>query len=108
MDVSNDPAVATARPVEFLGAVSQAAFTYTPSLTSHTFADLRSTGNIRLLLDQEVKDALYDYYGFDANQRQFRPLQFSTHRARLERANSVLDALQLYSADAGNERPNSD
>jgi len=90
MDVSSDPAVATARPVEFLGAVSQAAFTYTPSLTSHTFEDLRSTGNIRLLLSQEIRDALYEYYGFDTNQRQFRPLQFSTEHRHFELAAGVL------------------
>ena len=90
MDVSSDPGVAAARPVEFLGAVSQAAFTYTPSLTSHTFEDLRSTGNMRLLLSQEIKIALYDYYGFDQNQRQFRPLQFSTEHRHFELAAGVL------------------
>ena len=90
MDVSNDPTAATARPIEFLGAVSQAAFTYTPSLTSHTFEDLRSTGNMRLLLNQEIKDGLYDYYGYDENQLQYRPLQFSVEHRHFELAAGVL------------------
>jgi hypothetical protein len=90
MEVSRDSEVAISRPVEFLGAVSQAAYTYTPSLTSHTFEDLRSTGNMRLILDQELKDALYDYYGFDQSQRQFRPLQFSAEHRHFELAAGVL------------------
>jgi len=90
MEVSRDPEVAMSRPVEFLGAVNQAAFTYTPSLTSHTFEDLRSTGNMRLILDQELKDALYDYYGFDQSQRQFRPIQFSTEHRHFELVAGVL------------------
>jgi len=90
MEVSRDPAVALRRPVEFLGAINQAAFTYTPSLTSHTFEDLRSTGNMRLLLDQDLKDALYDYYGYDQAQRQFRPLQFATEHRHFELVAGVL------------------
>jgi hypothetical protein len=91
MEVSRDPEAATSRPVEFLGAVNQAAYTYTPSLTSHTFEDLRSTGNMRLILDQELKDALYDYYGFDQGQRQFRPIQFSTEHRHFELVAGVLN-----------------
>jgi hypothetical protein len=90
MEVSRDPAAALSRPVEFLGAVNQAAFTYTPSLTTHTFEDLRSTGNMRLILNQNLKDALYDYYGFDQSQRQYRPLQFSTEHRHFELAAGVL------------------
>ncbi len=41
MDVALDPTAATKEPVIFLGSVSQAAYTYTPGLTSHTFENLR-------------------------------------------------------------------
>lgn len=100
MEVSREPAVAINRPVEFVGAINQAAYTYTPSLTSHTFEDLRSTGNMRLLLDQELKDALYDYYGYDQSQRQFRPLQFSTEHRHFELAAGVLSHEQeVFSQD---------
>lgn len=90
MEVSHDPAVALSRPVEFLGAINQAAYTYTPSLTSHTFEDLRSTGNMRLLLDQGLKDAMYDYYGHDLAQRQYRPLQLATEHRHFELVAGVL------------------
>jgi len=76
MDVSRDPETALKQPAVFLSAIEQAAYTYTPSLTSHTFEDLRSTGNMRLVRNLDIKNALYDYYGFDASQRQYRPLQF--------------------------------
>jgi hypothetical protein len=69
--VGADPSIALDRPAYFLAAVSQAAFTYTPSLASHTFEDLRSTGNLRLIQDQDIRRALRGYYGFDQGQRQF-------------------------------------
>lgn len=58
----------------FLAAVAQAAFTYTPSLTSHTFEDLRSTGGMGLIRSAEIKSALYDYYDFHDTQRQYMQL----------------------------------
>ena len=45
---------------------------------------------MRLFLNREVKDLLYDYYGYDQNQRQFRPLQFSTEHRHFELAAGVL------------------
>jgi len=94
MAVVDDPAVALDRPIEFVASVHQSAFTYSPSLTSHTFEDMRSTGNLRLLRDLTIKGALYDYYNFDVNQDQFRPLQFLTEARHFELAAGVLDYKQ--------------
>lgn len=100
MDVVDDPDVALEGPIEFVAAVRQAAFTYAPSLASHTFADMQSTGNLRLLRNPEIKDALYDYYNFDVNQNQFRQLQFMTESRHFELAAGVLDYAQaLYVQD---------
>jgi hypothetical protein len=76
MEVVADPEAATRRPVEFLGAMVQSSFLYTPILTTHTFEDLRSTGNMRLLRSPGIKDLLYDYYGYEADQRQFHAIWF--------------------------------
>lgn len=62
----------------------------TPSLTSHTFANLRSTGDLRLIRSQAAKDALFDYYGFDDEQRQYLPLHFQTEHRHFELASGVL------------------
>jgi len=90
MDVSADPALAEEQPTRFLVGVMQAPFTYTPSLSSHTFEDLRSTGNLALLRSNEVKDALYRYYGFDEGQRQFMPLNFMVEFRHFSLAAEVL------------------
>lgn len=71
VEVAADPTVALRNPGFFLAAVQQAAFTYTPTLTSHTFEDLRSTGNLKLIRNPAIKKALHEYYGYDQNQRQF-------------------------------------
>lgn len=90
MATMEDPEAAVKRPAEFLAAVDQAAFTYTPVLASHTFEDLRSTGNMRLISSQELKEALFNYYGFDKAQWQYRPLQFTTEFKHFEQVAGVL------------------
>lgn len=89
-----DPAVAERQPAMFLAAVAQAAFTYTPSLTSHTFEELRSTGNMGLIRSTELKSALYDFYGFHASQSQYVQLNVNIELRYFELAAAVLDAAQ--------------
>jgi hypothetical protein len=76
--VGADPSAALDKPAYFLAAISQAAYTYTPSLSSNTFEDLRSTGNLKLIRDHDVKQALQSYYKYDEGQRQFISLNLMT------------------------------
>ncbi len=95
MAVAGNPAVAAEKPTSFLVAVDQAAFTYSPPLRRTTFDDLRSTGNMRLMRDQEMKTKLHDYYRFDETQLQYRPLEFSVEFHYFELANGVLSNRQV-------------
>ena len=90
MEVTVDPEAATRNPVFFVAAVQQSAFTYSPNLAAHTFEDMRSTGNLRLLRDPQIKKALYSYYDFDRSQNQYRPLQFISESRHFELAAGVL------------------
>lgn len=94
MDTVVDPAAARAEPAVFLMAVDQAAFTFSPSLTRHTFEDLRSTGNMDLVRDIEVKRLLYDYHDYDQTQWQYRPLQFDTEFRHFTLAAGVVSDAQ--------------
>ena len=94
MDVSADPALAERQPTRFLAAVMQAPYTFTPSLNSHTFDDLRSTGNLGLIHSIDVKDALYEYYSFDEGQRQFMQLTFMIEFRHFSLAAAVLSREQ--------------
>lgn len=99
-EVGADPSAVVDRPAYFLAAILQAAYTYTPSLASHTFEDLRSTGNLKLIRDLEVKKTLRKYYGYDQSQRQFislnlmiefRYFELSAGVATLEQFRAVQD-----------------
>ncbi|HKJ19009.1 MAG TPA: hypothetical protein VJ984_16770, partial [Xanthomonadales bacterium] len=59
-------------------------------LTNHTFDDMRSTGNLRLLREAEIKKALFSYYNFDQDQKQYRPLQFLSESRHFELAAGIL------------------
>ncbi len=90
MAIAANAEEASLRPVEFLGAVSQSAYIYTPIPTSHTFDDLRSTGNMRLLSNADFKNLLHDYYGYEANQRQFQEIWFQWQLRHLELAAGIV------------------
>jgi hypothetical protein len=90
IEVAQRPQAAVEAAAFFLGSVVQSAYTYTPTLTSHTFVNLRTTGDLRLIRDEEVKQSLFRYYGYDEEQRQYRPLQFATEHRHFELAAGVL------------------
>jgi hypothetical protein len=91
MDAVRDPAAAAAEPARFLVAVKSAAFTNVPALASYTFEDLRSTGNLGLIRSREVKQALYDYYGYDQRRRQWMQLALDGEQHYFELVAGVTD-----------------
>jgi len=95
MAVSEDPNVASEQPASFLVAIDQAAFTASPVLTDNTFEELRSTGNMRLIRNQALKNSLHDYYRFDQSQWQYRPLQFSVEFHHFKLASGVRSNKQV-------------
>ena len=95
MAVAENPAVAAQQPTSFLVAVDQASFTYSPALRKATFDDLRSTGNMRLIRDLDMKTRLHDYYRFDESQLQYRSLQFSVEFHHFKLANGVRSNKQV-------------
>jgi hypothetical protein len=97
MDVAEDPSKALDAPVDFILAVAQAGYTHTPALTSNTFDELRSTGTLGLLRDPDLKKALSDYYGYDANQRQYLSLEIAEELRHFELGAGILTTPHLGS-----------
>jgi hypothetical protein len=90
IEAALDPTVARVQPVNFITAVQQAAFTHTPSLNSDTFEELRSTGGLTLLRNDQLKSSLFEYYRYDQTQRQYLSLQLMTEFRHFELAAGVL------------------
>ena len=91
IDVADDPSAATMEPVRFISAVQQAAYTYARIPSAHTFEEMRSTGNLGLLQDPEVKNALYSYYSLHRDLAQYRASDLMTEQRYYELAAGVLD-----------------
>jgi hypothetical protein len=91
---ADDPDSVRDHPILFMSAVSQAAYTYTPSLNSDTFEELRATGKLVLLGDENLKAALFEYYRFDQSQRQFMSLQLMQEFRHFELTAGVLNNQQ--------------
>ena len=65
------------------------------TLTQHTFENLRTTGDMRLIGSELVKEKLFEYYNYDEEQRQYRPLQFTTESRHFALAAGILDRQQV-------------
>lgn len=91
MDAVRDSEVVRAEPARFLIAVQAASYTNVPTLASHTFADLRATGNLSAIRSEEIKRALYDYYGYDESRRQWMQLALAGEQHYFETVAGVLD-----------------
>jgi hypothetical protein len=55
-------AAPTGSPADLVAAVETAGWQMAPSITRNTIDDLRSTGNLRLIRDAEIRRAIADYY----------------------------------------------
>jgi hypothetical protein len=91
MAAVQDSTAATDEPARFLVAVQSAAYTNTPALASYTFEDLRSTGNLGLIRDSQLKESLYGYYGFDQRARQWTQLILAGEQHYFELIAGVTD-----------------
>lgn len=92
--VADEPEKALVRPGEFLAAIIGASYTNYPTLRSHTFDTLRSTGSMRLIADHQLTAAVYEYYEFDEHQTNFDTLFLSTEFRHWELAAGILSANQ--------------
>jgi len=90
MAVARKPELSRNQPEKFPAAVHQAAFTYTPALSSDTFEELRSTGNLGLLRDAAIKADLFEYYRYDEGGRQYQGLQLMSEIRHMEFAARIL------------------
>lgn len=95
IDVADNPELANERPVEFMAAIHQSAYTSTSALNTDTFEEMISTGKLGLLTDDRLKSALFEYYRFDEWQRQYLLLQLMTEFKHFELCVGVLTNKQV-------------
>ena len=63
--------------------VSQAGFLQFPQIFENTITDLRSTGNIKLLQNKELKDSIVNYYNFQKTYESWQE-SFTPARTNIE------------------------
>lgn len=90
----DDAPAAAAEPARFLFAIDEAAFTNTPALTGHTFEDLRTSGHLRLIRNDAVREALFSYHDFDETERQWQALVLAGEQHWFELSAGVADLAQ--------------
>lgn len=85
-------------PDELIWAVEHASFFGYPAYSRATFDDLMSTGNLRLLRDDRIKEAISQYYSEIDGITQFRDLYVPFQQALGRIIPQVLELEQRFSA----------
>ena len=79
----------------FLVAVAQAAYSYMPDVSGFVFEDLKSTGNVRLIRDAEIRNKLYRFCSSHDNLTQYSQISQNIELRYFELSAGVLDDTAL-------------
>jgi len=85
-----EPGVAETSPSELFDAVVVAGFTYHPFISDAVFREMVSTGNARIIRDENLRDAVAQYYGAIEGWAQWAYIREHTQREYMNRRAGVL------------------
>ena len=94
-DAYFDTEVAFARPAEFIAAVKHADIIEPATIRGDSYEELRSTGHLRLIKDDHLRSALFEYYRYHEDRRYNDHLHQMRVFKYIELSNEVLSWHQV-------------
>jgi hypothetical protein len=102
--VGNEQA-ARADPSRYLVALVRGGYTYSPSIRSHAFDELRSSGELGLIMDKALLVAITEFYTEVGEVAQWSYIREMRQTEYMRRAAGILDLEQLRRASSSDQRP---
>ncbi len=90
----DDPALVRADPDEFLRAIEQAAYTFSPTINDHTFDEIKFAGNMAIIRDEELRSGLSAYYKLIERYDQWAYVRAHAQNSYFDRQLGILTATQ--------------
>ena len=90
----DDPAIVRADPSAFLRAIEQASYTLSPTISDHTFDEIKFAGNLAIIRDEELRSGLSAYYKLIERYEQWAYVRAHAQNTYNDRQLGILTAMQ--------------
>lgn len=92
IDALADSSIAEEGPSDLFDAIQVAAYSYHPNISDEVYAEMVATGNARIIRDDELRDAIAEYYSAIEARFQWNYIREHTQLEYLDRQAGILSA----------------
>jgi hypothetical protein len=92
----DDSEVVRADPHEFMRAIQQASYTFSPTINDHTFDEIKFAGNLAIIRDVELRSGLSAYYKLIERYDQWAYIRAHDQNSYTDRQQGILTVAQTY------------
>ncbi|MCJ7468019.1 MAG: DUF6090 family protein [Maribacter sp.] len=90
-----DPQLVEKSPDYFIKSIGYAGYTYRPAISNHSFEELKSSGRLELINNEDLRVSIAKYYDFEFSYSQFDFIREDVQLKYNEYARGILDQEQL-------------
>lgn len=102
IDALSDASIAEDHPSELFDAVEIAGYSYHPNISDEVYEEMIATGNARIIRDDELRDAIAEYYSAIEARSQWGYIREHTQLEYINRQAGILTAEENRRIYAGN------
>jgi hypothetical protein len=108
MAALDDPELVRREPGEFLHALVRAGFTYSPTISDHTFEEIKSAGELGIIRDVELRVSITEYYRQVKQYEQWNYLRELSQTEYFKRSAGITTPEHFQASWAGDRRDGSE
>lgn len=107
LEALDDPTVATNDPTRFVTAIEQAGWTFVPPINDTTFEEIKFSGNLGVISNEDLRQAISGYYKLVERNQQWNYLREANQIAYMQTSTGILSSAQQRKIDflSGREDP---
>jgi hypothetical protein len=95
LNVSENPDLLTKDPTYFVQSIEYAGLTWNPVISDHTFEEIKSSGHLSTIRNEELRNALSEYYSQRYNWDQFDFIRQDVQLQYIHKKQGILSSQQL-------------
>lgn len=98
MEAASDSSLITKDPTYFVTSIEQAGYTKDPVLSDHTFEEIKSSGRLSIITNEDIRTSLAIYYDAVSSSEQYDFIRQSNQLTYMDKKFGILNASQQMAA----------
>jgi len=95
LNASENPELLAKDPTYFVQSIEYAGLTWNPVISDHTFEEIKSSGNLSTIRNEELRKALSEYYSERYNRDQYDFIRQDVQLQYIQKKQGILSSQQL-------------